>query len=454
MDLLAMPWLDMAGYEEMVNDPVWIESIEERIEAKADLSGEGQTASWHATEAVTLEASLGVGLGGHPEAALVGAMERVAAQRRGLEVTLVTLVSELVARGVDAPGALSRVDWLRSLDPSLTAGQAKAFVTVGTALADSRWARLRMLVATQQVTVGNAAQVLDFEERVAPVADPDDLHTAVTDLTAQAGVLRPEELARLARHHTEQVRPPRDEDTLDQGRRQARGLWFTPPTKTGMVGLRGMLDPEGAAILQAAIDPLAAPRPVKDEHGHTTAPDERTPARRRMDALLTIVGRGVAAARGVPVTDKAKVVVLIDYDALTADLENTLGAGKGAGKGAGMTLTGDVLSPSVVRRLACDAGIIPVVLGRDGAPLDVGYRERLFTYSQRLALIARDRGCSFTGCTVPATWCEAHHVVPWHRGGRTDLANGALLCPHHHTHVHQHDLTATVTATGVTWHTR
>jgi hypothetical protein len=104
--------------------------------------------------------------------------------------------------------------------------------------------------------------------------------------------------------------------------------------------------------------------------------------------------------------------------------------------------------------MACDAGIIPVVLGRDGAPLDVGYRERLFTYSQRLALIARDRGCSFTGCTVPATWCEAHHVVPWHRGGRTDLTNGALLCPHHHTHVHQHDLTATVTATGVTWHTR
>ena len=48
-----------------------------------------------------------------------------------------------------------------------------------------------------------------------------------------------------------------------------------------------------------------------------------------------------------------------------------------------MTLTGDVLSPAVVRRMACEAGIIPVVLGRDGAPLGVGYRERLFTYSQR-----------------------------------------------------------------------
>ena len=340
------------------------------------------------------------------------------------------------------------MDWLRAHDPSLTAGQAKAFVTVGAALAAARWARLRMLVATQQVTVGNAALVLDFAQRVAPVADPDDLHTALADLTAQAGVLRPEELARLAQHHTEQVRPPREEDRLDHGRRQARGLWFTAPTAAGMVGLSGMLDPEGAAILQAAIDPLSAPRPEKDAHGHTTAPDERTPARRRMDALLAIVGRGVAAARGVPVTDKAKVIVLIDYDTLVDDLGNAGGAA-----GSGTTLTGDVLSPSVVRRMACEAGIIPMVLGRDAAPLDVGYRERLFTYSQRLALIARDKGCSFTGCTVPATWCDAHHVVPWHRGGRTDLANGALLCPKHHTHVHEHDLTATVTATGVTWHT-
>ncbi|WP_461004822.1 DUF222 domain-containing protein, partial [Terrabacter terrigena] len=224
---------------------------------------------------------------------LLAATERAAQQRRALEVTLVTLVSELVARDIEAPGGLSRIDWLRVHDPSLTAAQAKAFVTVGAALAQARWARLRMLVATQQVTVANAAQIIDFEERVAPVADPDDLQTAIADLTDQAGVLRPEELARLARHHTEQVRPPRDEDRLDHGRRQARGLWFTPPTATGMVGLRGMLDPEGAAVLRAAIDPLAAPRPETDDHGRTIAPDERTPARRRMDALLAVVQRGV-----------------------------------------------------------------------------------------------------------------------------------------------------------------
>jgi hypothetical protein len=200
-------------------------------------------------EAISIEAGLGLGLTSHPASELTAVAERVAAERRAQEVTLVTILSELVSRGVEPPAGLSRTDWLRSHDPTLTAGQAKAFVTVGAAFAEARWARLRMLVATQQVTVGNAAQIIDFDARVSPVADPDDLDTALADLTAHAPQLLPEELARLARHHTEQVRPPRDEDRLDHGRREARGLWFTPPPATGMVGLGGLLDPAGAAVL-------------------------------------------------------------------------------------------------------------------------------------------------------------------------------------------------------------
>ena len=363
--------------------------------------------------AITVEALLGRSLERHDEADLAAAAELVAQQRRNHEVTLVTIVSELVSRGLDAPDGLSRTDWLRSHDASLTAGQAKAFVTVGTALADARWARLRLLVATQQVTVGNAAQIVDFHGRTAPVADPDDLTTALDDLTDQARQLRPEELARLVRHHTEQIKPPRDEDALDRGRRDARGLWFSQPNATGMVGLRGVLDPEGAAILKSAIDPLSIPCPERDEHGHTVKPDDRTPARRRMDALLAMVQRGVASADGVPTTDKAKVVVLIDLETLLGDrderpapraalrahtsaasaalAQGTLGrrvaAGGGRGRGGtGTTLSGDVLSPGVVRRMACDAEIIPMVLGGDSKPLDVGRSRRLFTRGQRLAL--------------------------------------------------------------------
>ena len=456
LDLDALKPLSEAEWHEMVNDPAWIEATAERAAARGDDSDDSDR-----QQAIAVEAVAGFALDRHASADLTAAAEQVAHQRRNHEVTLVNIVSELVSRGVEAPDGLSRADWLRSHDPSLSAGQAKAFVTVGTALADARWARLRLLVVTQQVTVGNAAQIVDFHERTAPVADPQDLTTALDDLTDQARQLRPEELSRLVRHHTEQIKPPRDEDALDRGRRDARGLWFTQPNATGMVGLRGVLDPEGAAVLKSAIDPLSIPCPEKDEHGRTVTPDDRTPARRRMDALLAIVQRGVASADGVPTTDKAKVVVLIDLDDLLADVNGDIpeafrrkrSSRRSTGSGTCTTLTGDVLSPGVVRRMACDAEIIPMVLGSDGEPLDVGRRRRLFTRGQRLALIARDKGCSWAGCTVPASWCDAHHVVHWRHGGRTSLLNAALLCPKHHTEVHDRDLTATVTALGVTWHT-
>ena len=315
LDLGAAEALSDAEWDEMVADPHWIEATAARAEARVGDRGDSDR-----QEAIAVQAVAGFGLDSHASADLEAAAERVAHQRRNHEVTLVTIISELVSRGIDAPDGLSRVDWLRSHDPSLTAGQARAFVTVGAALAEARWARLRLLVATQQVTVGNAAQIVDFEGRTAPVADEEDLTTALDDLTDQARQLRPEELSRLVRHHAEQVRPPRDEDALDRGRRDARGLWFTQPNDTGMVGLRGVLDPEGAAILKSAIDPLSIPSPETDEQGRTVRPDDRTPARRRMDALLAIVQRGVASADGVPSTDKAKVVVLIDLDDLLADL--------------------------------------------------------------------------------------------------------------------------------------
>ncbi|MDN5765440.1 MAG: HNH endonuclease [Humibacillus sp.] len=125
-------------------------------------------------------------------------------------------------------------------------------------------------------------------------------------------------------------------------------------------------------------------------------------------------------------------------------------AGKGGG---GSCLSGDVLSAAMVRRLACDAAIIPVILGSDSQPLDVGREERLVTRAMRTALWLRDGGCSFPGCSTPAQWTDAHHVRHWLHGGTTCLGNLALLCRRHHVYVHEKDLTATITDTSVTWHT-
>ncbi len=71
-----------------------------------------------------------------------------------------------------------------------------------------------------------------------------------------------------------------------------------------------------------------------------------------------------------------------------------------------------------------------------GVVLDLGHRQRLFTRTQRRALVYRDRGCVFPGCDRPAKFCDAHHIKPWDEGGLTDLINGVLLCRRHHTLIH------------------
>ena len=101
------------------------------------------------------------------------------------------------------------------------------------------------------------------------------------------------------------------------------------------------------------------------------------------------------------------------------------------------TSTGDRISASEVRRLACTGGVLPVVLGGAGEVLDLGRTRRLFSPAQRKALAVRDRRCRAEGCDIPAAWCEAHHAAdPWSKGGRTDLGDGVLLCSFHHHRAH------------------
>ena len=112
---------------------------------------------------------------------------------------------------------------------------------------------------------------------------------------------------------------------------------------------------------------------------------------------------------------------------------------------------GELLGPETVRRLACDAGVVPVVLGTQGEVVDLGRRHRLFTGAQVRALWLRDGTCSFPDCTVPATWCDAHHLWHWADGGPTDLDHAALLCGRHHTVVHTKGYHGEVHAGSVRW---
>ena len=99
-------------------------------------------------------------------------------------------------------------------------------------------------------------------------------------------------------------------------------------------------------------------------------------------------------------------------------------------------LTGHQLSPSEARRLACEAGIVPVVLGGDSEPLDYGRTKRFHTPGQRRLIFARDKTCRAEGCEIPANWCHVHHEDPWLRGGKTSVEKGLTLCSRHHTAAH------------------
>ena len=201
------------------------------------------------------------------------------------------------------------------------------------------------------------------------------------------------------------------------------------------------MNPEARAVVEAAINAASAPQVVDG------IPDTRTVDQRRGDALLGVCRRATVATSMVTRAGaKATVLVTIGLD----DLRDRTRPGVLVGGVDG----GTVLGPETVRRLACDANILPAVLGGSGQILDLGGYRRAFTSAQVRALWLRDRHCTFPGCTVPGTWADAHHLWHWADGGPTDLDNGTLLCGRHHTIVHRDRLTAILTTSCIAWDRR
>ncbi len=104
--------------------------------------------------------------------------------------------------------------------------------------------------------------------------------------------------------------------------------------------------------------------------------------------------------------------------------------------GAASTDTGTLLSASAARRIACQAGILPAVLGGPGQILDLGRHHRFFSDPQRTALSVVYDTCAAEGCDRPFAWSELHHQHPWSKGGFTDLDLAIPLCGYHHRLIH------------------
>lgn len=255
------------------------------------------------------------------------------------------------------------------------------------------------------------------------------------------------------------VNAEREKAKAERGAHHARHLAFAEDGHGG-VRVKGYGTVEDAERIRATLTPLAAPvttepgacggvnrapgQAMFDEDGNATSTgcltpgcghdgrDPREAGARLWDALVDACDR-LAATDELPRDhgSRPRVIVLIDQDSLR---QQVVDAGLAHN---GQTPTGARLSATAVRRLACDAEIIPAVLGAHGQVLDVGRAQRLVTAAIWLALVIRDRHCAFPGCTRMPLACDAHHVTHWADGGATSLDNLVMLCRHHHVLIHQ-----------------
>lgn len=179
--------------------------------------------------------------------------------------------------------------------------------------------------------------------------------------------------------------------------------------------------------------------------------DQRTRPQRLLDGLVGAC-KAALAAGDLPAAGglRPQVMVTIDYRDLLERLGGADAEARGPGSNAGTLMFTGPITAATVRKIACDADIIPIVLGGKGRILDIGRTSRVFPPHIRKAITARDGGCAFPQCTIPAPWCEAHHIDYWSRGGSTGTGNGALLCSHHHHLIHKEQWTIQLRS-GVPW---
>jgi hypothetical protein len=207
--------------------------------------------------------------------------------------------------------------------------------------------------------------------------------------------------------------------------RSRRKVWFGPETD-GSIDFGGSLPVIAGRRLQNMVQAVADRRyrSAKDTRNRLALQD--TPQQRAADALVDILSAAETVENGDPTTPSlpvaaAQLHVLIPY----ADLLDRTAA-------SGLLADGTPLSAGELRALACQADLIPVVLGSDSQVLDLGQTIRLAPPPLRRAIGLRDGGCAFPGCTTPMRHCDLHHIRPWQHGGPTNRDNIVALCRVHH----------------------
>ena len=291
-------------------------------------------------------------------------------------------------------------------------------------------------VSTEKVQIVERA----MQKLSRPDLHPQDVETAEQLLTQYAPTLGPADLRRYALHVVNAADPDGPEPIDDQLQQERRYVELKQ-RRDGMWHLQGKLTTTVGAQLNAILDPLTKPRTttLEGEDGASTAiPDERPHGQRLHDGLDEACGR-LLKMKDQPSVGGTPASVIV-----TVQLEELL-----TKAGLAETSDGSMLTADQLLRIADEAEIWPTIINQDGVPLALGRSQRLASRGQTMALITRDGGCSFPGCTHPPSWCDRHHILDWILGGLTDLDNLTLLCRYHHTHFLQKGWTCRMNPDGL-----
>ncbi|TFC33972.1 HNH endonuclease signature motif containing protein [Cryobacterium sp. TMT2-42-4] len=353
--------------------------------------------------------------------------------------------------GIDLITRLTRVS-SREANRRVRLGENVTARLAGTSMLPPYYPAVAVALTAGDLGVDAAENIVTALDRVAARVAPDDLGTAERALVAGAtgaitdetrglpgeGFAFPADLVRgMAGQWQARLDP--DGTAPTEPVAEARSTVGFGLFRDGLYPLRGGVTPELRGIMNAIFDTYlsahAAPAfPTAEEQalmdsgqlipGAEAAAlgDDRTSGEKRADIL-----RGVfeAATRdtGTPSMGGAAPTVMIHVN--QADLTAGRGVGWIDGVEAPVSLT-------TVKQALCTGGFQEIRFGQNNKVLSLSTENRFFNRAQRRAIAARDGGCTIPGCTVPPAWCEVHHVTPWHRGGKTDIDNGVLLCWYHH----------------------
>lgn len=242
------------------------------------------------------------------------------------------------------------------------------------------------------------------------------------------------------RVHEAALRADPDGSARQRRQRAARDTSLVEDDE-GMIALHARVAADDGAIVRNALHRAVDELWRSEHHGQDAAVlDQPTFGARLADALVHICRRYLeprdkaAKARPVPLLS-----LQVDLQTLRDGLHES---------SRHHTDWGQPLPVETLRRLACEAEVVPIVCGGGSVPLDMGRSRRYPTFSQRLAVIMRDRSCRFPGCDAPPAFCDVHHVVHWVKHGPTDLQNLVLLCTRHHHAVHEGGWSLTGNANG------